>query len=116
MNKNTFIKLIFIIYFFIPSTSLASCELLESDICVPPKVIRSANINNNISVPTIIYPTLSKRLGEQGTVILNVLVSVSGDVSSIEIKQSSGFERLDKAAVVGVRDWLFEPAQKMASL
>ena len=56
------------------------------------------------------YPPLSRRRGEEGTVTLRISVDDHGGVAHIEIVESSGFRRLDEAAVAGVRAWRFEPA------
>jgi protein TonB len=55
------------------------------------------------------YPIDSRRLHEQGTVILTVLLSVEGRVSDIQIAQSSGFDRLDHAALAAVKAWRWAP-------
>jgi periplasmic protein TonB len=49
------------------------------------------------------YPPVSRRLGEQGTVILSVLVDANGRATDAKIVQSSGFPRLDQAAIDGVK-------------
>tara|TARA_R110002167_G_scaffold64548_8_gene182674 strand:- start:23552 stop:24496 length:945 start_codon:yes stop_codon:yes gene_type:complete len=56
------------------------------------------------------YPALSRRRGEQGTVWLRVQIDKTGTASEVRIKQSSGYDRLDAAAVQAVRRWAFEPA------
>ncbi len=56
------------------------------------------------------YPTMSKRNGEQGTVVLRVQVRHDGTAGSVEVKSSSGFPRLDNAAVEAVKTWRFNPA------
>lgn len=53
--------------------------------------------------PRPVYPTLSKRLGEQGKVLVRVLPDSDGIVRGIRVAQSSGFERLDAAAVDAVK-------------
>lgn len=73
----------------------------------PPK-FGVAYLNN----PAPEYPRLSKRAGEEGRVLLKVLVSVEGRPESVEISKSSGFERLDNAALNAVKQWRFEPARK----
>jgi protein TonB len=56
------------------------------------------------------YPPVSRRLGEQGTVVLEVLVDAAGHAVEAKVVQSSGFPRLDAAAVEGVkRDYRFTP-------
>lgn len=56
------------------------------------------------------YPATSRRLGEEGTVRLRVLVDESGRPSDVNVLNSSGFERLDRAAIDAVKRWRFEPA------
>ena len=56
------------------------------------------------------YPPASRRAGEQGTVRLKVLVDTNGRPSNVAVTQSSGFARLDEAAVQAVRKWRFEAA------
>ncbi len=58
------------------------------------------------------YPNLSRRLSEQGTVLLRVFVSAAGDATRVDLKESSGFPRLDKAALEAVEGWKFVPARK----
>lgn len=70
--------------------------------------IFSASYLNNTSPD---YPSLSRRLGEQGTVILNVFVNSDGRAEKIKIKQTSGFDRLDSAAIETVKKWKFIPAK-----
>ena len=60
-----------------------------------------------------LYPTLSRRLKEQGTVYLQVLVLKNGKVGQLKLKQSSGFARLDQSALNAVRGWTYQPAQKL---
>jgi periplasmic protein TonB len=56
------------------------------------------------------YPPASRRAGEQGTVRLKVLVDTGGRASNVAVTQSSGFPRLDQAAVEAVRKWRFVAA------
>lgn len=73
----------------------------------PPK-FGVAYLNN----PAPEYPRLAKRAGEQGRVLLKVLVGVDGLPSSVEVSKGSGFERLDNAALDAVKQWRFVPARK----
>lgn len=57
-----------------------------------------------------VYPRMSQRLGEQGTVMLRVLVRADGTAGAVEVKSSSGFARLDQSAVDAVKTWRFNPA------
>ena len=62
--------------------------------------------------PAPVYPPLSRRADEQGRVVLKVFVEASGTASHVEVRTSSGFERLDKAAVAAVSRWKFVPARQ----
>lgn len=62
--------------------------------------------------PPPLYPSMSRRLGETGRVLLRVLVSADGRAERVEIKTSSGFERLDHAARDAVVGWRFTPARR----
>lgn len=55
------------------------------------------------------YPSVSERLGEAGSVVLQLLVGVDGKVSDSKVEQSSGYPRLDKAAVEGLSRCKFTP-------
>jgi protein TonB len=56
------------------------------------------------------YPPTSRRLGEEGSVVLQVLVGPDGKVQEGKIKTSSGFPRLDEAALKhALRAWRFTP-------
>jgi len=55
------------------------------------------------------YPILARNKGIEGRVVVNVLVSAQGTVSTISVGQSSGSRLLDKAAVQAVKKWRFHP-------
>lgn len=62
--------------------------------------------------PPPVYPALSRRVGEQGRVVLRVLVNPKGRADDVEIRSSSGHFRLDEAARDTVRHWRFVPAKR----
>ena len=55
------------------------------------------------------YPSFSKRSGEQGTVIVRLIIDQSGNVEDIALLQSSTFPRLDRAASEIGRRYRFKP-------
>ncbi|MBN9424605.1 MAG: energy transducer TonB, partial [Candidatus Accumulibacter sp.] len=59
-----------------------------------------------------VYPPMSRRLGEEGKVVLRVRVSAQGLPLAVEIRQASGYARLDEAARAAVERWRFVPAQQ----
>lgn len=62
--------------------------------------------------PAPAYPAVSRRLGEEGRVLLRVNVSAEGKVLAVELKKTSGFERLDEAARNAAAKWRFVPAHQ----
>ncbi len=58
------------------------------------------------------YPAVSKKMGEQGRVLVRVLIGADGSAQKAEIKQSSGFERLDQAALSTVLLWHYVPGKR----
>lgn len=58
------------------------------------------------------YPQLSRKKKEQGTVLLKLLVKADGTVGTISVLKSSGFSRLDQAALQAVKHWRFVPAKQ----
>lgn len=56
------------------------------------------------------YPATSRRLGEEGSVLLRVFVDPSGRPQQVVVDRSSGFARLDDAAKNAVKRWKFQPA------
>lgn len=58
------------------------------------------------------YPAMSRRLGEQGRVVLRVELDESGAVARATVDKSSGSQRLDEAALTAVRQWRCRPAQR----
>ena len=78
----------------------------ESSITLPRF---NADYLNN---PPPVYPTLARRLGEQGTVLLRARVRADGTSAEVSIHRSSGSDRLDQAALKAVRQWRFIPARQ----
>lgn len=64
----------------------------------------------NNSQPT--YPAMSVELGETGTVRLTVLVTAQGLPANVSLAKSSGYPRLDRAALEAVKTWKFIPAKR----
>lgn len=57
------------------------------------------------------YPVAARRLGEEGVVLVRVRVGATGRAEVVEVAGSSGYPRLDQAAVTAVQRWIFAPSQ-----
>lgn len=62
-----------------------------------------------VAIVTPRYPVESRRKREQGTVVLAVTLGLDGSVAAVAIARTSGFGRLDKAALDAVRRWRWSP-------
>jgi len=55
------------------------------------------------------YPSFSKRSGEQGAVVVRLIIDESGNVEDVALLQSSTFPRLDRAATDIGKRYRFKP-------
>lgn len=62
--------------------------------------------------PSPAYPPVSRRMREEGKVMLRVLVNARGTADEVQVRTSSGIARLDEAAQETVRRWKFVPARR----
>ena len=62
--------------------------------------------------PKPAYPRMSKHFGEQGRVVVRVFIAADGSPRKVELELSSGFDRLDQAALETVRKWRFVPGKQ----
>lgn len=62
-----------------------------------------------LSNPPPTYPALSLRLNEQGKVVVRVLIGKNGRALDARIAHTSGFDRLDQAALRAVQAWRYVP-------
>jgi protein TonB len=58
------------------------------------------------------YPPFSRRMGETGVVVVRVELDETGHVAAARIKESSGYSRLDEAALTAVKTWRCHPATR----
>jgi len=79
---------------------------------VTPPVFNADYLDN----PAPAYPGVSRRMREQGRVLLRVLVNVKGSADEVQLRATSGYPRLDEAALDTVRRWKFVPAKRGAEL
>jgi len=73
-----------------------------------PPVFNAAYLRN----PPPRYPLAARRSGDEGTVMLRVLVTSEGTAARVELDRSSGSASLDGAALEAVRNWRFVPARR----
>lgn len=74
----------------------------------PPTLSKRPQMGRRFKVPE--YPAAAKRAGEAGQTQVAMCVDKEGRTSNVRVVKSSGFERLDDAAVKGLNNNRFEPA------
>ena len=78
----------------------------------PPKIELPSSDAAYLNNPKPSYPAISKRMGEQGKVVLRVLIGTDGTPQKVEVNKSSGYERLDRQAQEAVMRWRFVPGKR----
>lgn len=98
----------------LPTTPAPVAEAPAAPVAPPaPAAIELPSSNADyLQNPKPAYPQLSKRLGEQGKVMVRVLIGADGVPQKAELRQSSGFDRLDQAALNTVLKWRYVPGKR----
>lgn len=97
------------------SASPAASSRFPSPAALPsPEVRPPAFDADYLENPAPAYPSLSRRLGEEGKVVVRVWVSAEGRAEKVELARPSGFARLDRSALDAVSRWRFVPARQGA--
>ena len=94
-----------------PISGLAKTEKIS----VPVKTVTTAIPLYHL-IPKPPYPSRSRDLGEEGTVIIAILVGADGKVKEAALSKSSGFPPLDGSALATVKEkWQFKPGTRNGS-
>lgn len=93
----------------VPPIRATHAERSAPGVAAPPSIPTADLSTRLLSAPPPRYPLEARRRREQGTVVLNVLLSIDGRVLEISVDRSSGSNRLDKAALAAVSRWRWSP-------
>lgn len=78
-------------------------------------VDRNPGITSGVEIKSLAkpkYPSLSRRRGEEGTVLLHIEVHKDGTTGKIQVIQDPGYKRLVSAAIAAARKGQFTPAME----
>lgn len=98
------------------TTQLANLEPATGPTPATKPEVVAANLSGIVGVaalgflappPPPPYPAASRARGEEGTALLLALVSQAGTPDALKLEQSSGFSRLDSAALAAAASWQF---------
>lgn len=78
----------------------------------PPRIELPSSSADYLNNPPPPYPPLSKRLGEQGKVVIRAFIDANGTATQAEVRTSSGYDRLDQAALQTVLKWRYVPGKR----
>lgn len=81
-------------------------------VAAAPRIELPSSDADYLSNPKPPYPPMSKRLGEQGKVVIRTLIGADGVAQEASIHQSSGYDRLDQAALATARKWRYVPGKR----
>jgi len=68
----------------------------------PPRPVQQAAME---------YPSRARAQGLEGYVVLSLLISASGEIEKVEVLEATPAGVFEDAALAGIREWRFEPAQ-----
>ncbi|RFF31551.1 energy transducer TonB [Wenzhouxiangella sediminis] len=57
------------------------------------------------------YPASARKQGVEGYVVLSLLISAAGEIEKVQVLESNPVGLFEDAAVQGVQNWRFDPAQ-----
>ncbi|NBD95880.1 MAG: TonB family protein [Gammaproteobacteria bacterium] len=57
------------------------------------------------------YPSSARKQGVEGYVVLSLLISAAGEIEKVQVLESQPAGLFEDAAVQGVQNWRFDPAQ-----
>ena len=100
-----------------PQPPLQPVQPIEAPPAPAPTVASPVAIASELSVvcpehAPPAYPSIARRMGEEGTVILRVELDERGRVALAKIATGSGHPRLDEAALAAIQTWRCTPAQR----
>jgi periplasmic protein TonB len=95
-----------------PSISTTSATTPGKQEQHAPTVVQPSSSAAYLNNPKPPYPALSRRLNEQGMVVVRVLINTDGKTEQTELFKTSGYSRLDESALKTVTQWRFVPGTR----
>lgn len=96
----------------VQAAAIAADPIPAPPAAAPAKIELPSSSAAYLNNPPPSYPPLSRRLGEQGKVVVRAFIETNGTASQPEIHTSSGYERLDQAALQTVLKWRYMPGKR----
>ena len=93
----------------VPLAAVASPASVPVPVAAPVVKVQPSTDADDLYNPNQRYPRMSFSMGEQGTVIVRILIGAKGLPLKAELQKTSGFERLDQAALEYVMQSRYKP-------
>ena len=93
-----------------PAPPAPAVEAPPAPLPVSAPIFNAGYLDN----PAPPYPSMSRRMHEEGKVVLRVHVTPGGGADEVQVRTSSGSARLDESARDTVKTWKFVPAKRGA--
>jgi periplasmic protein TonB len=98
--------------------SVAAIQLPKAEPAPQPKAapvqVTAAHVAKGVDLGALCssyYPSASKRLSEEGSVVILIFIAPSGKVTETKVETSSGIQRLDDATDKCVRLGRYDPSK-----
>lgn len=101
----------------LPEPAVEQAKESKSVVEAPPTQMQTGPVTLSselsVSCPKLTapdYPAISRRMGEEGKLVLRVELDENGHIDDAKVINSSGYERLDAAALTAVKNWQCNPS------
>jgi protein TonB len=88
------------------AAAVAAPAPVPAPVSAAPKTITGVEY---IRAPQPVYPSMARRMGESGIVMLRVLIGAKGQAEQVTVQKSSGSDKLDEAGRQAVLRALYKP-------
>jgi protein TonB len=92
-----------------PAAPAANASATAAERTVPASGTPRSVSHVDCAIPKPDYPEVSKRRGESGTAIVRFVVGLSGHIETAQVQRSSGYPRLDDAALAAIHAGACQP-------
>jgi protein TonB len=92
-----------------PAAPAANASATAAERTVPASSTPRSVSHVDCAIPKPDYPEVSKRRGESGTAIVRFVVGLSGHIETAQVQKSSGYPRLDDAALAAIHAGACQP-------
>lgn len=92
-----------------PAAPAANASATAAERTVPASSTPRSVSHVDCAIPKPDYPDVSKRRGESGTAIVRFVVGLSGHIETAQVQKSSGYPRLDEAALAAIHAGACQP-------